>query len=108
MNKRILAIALVAVAASGCSRGVLESTSNVSMTVEDRRSTSRRFWVTLVDQQSGARYEQVRVGSKRCRQGPSRLQPGQTILVSVDTYRDEKTGERSRYVDRQNLRTRFC
>jgi hypothetical protein len=108
MNGRIVMIATLAIALTGCSRGVLESTSNVSMTVEDRRSTPRRFWVTLVDQQSGARYEQVRVGSKRCRRGPTRLQPGQTILVAVDTYRDEKTGERSRYLDRQNLRSRFC
>jgi len=108
MNRHVVMAATIAVALCGCSRGVLESTSNVSMTVEDRRSTSRRFWVTLVDRQSGARYEQIRIGSKRCRQGPTSLQPGQTILVSVDTYRDESTGERSRYVDRQNLRSRFC
>jgi len=108
MNRRILAIATLAVALSGCSSSVLESTSNVSMTVENRQSKPRRFWVTLVDQQSGARYERVRIGSKRCRNGPGRLQPGQTILVSVDTYRNEKSGERIRYVDRQNLRTRFC
>ncbi len=108
MNKRIVFAAAIALAIAGCSRGVLESTSNVSMTVEDRKSYSKKFWVTLVDQQTGERFERMRFSGKRCSRGPSTLRPGQTILVSVETYRDEKTGERTRHVDKADLDRRFC
>lgn len=108
MYQRILATTMFVAALAGCSRGVLENSSNVSMTVEDRKSYSKRFWVTLVDQRTGQRFERVRFSGKRCSSGPSRLHPGQTVTVSVDTYRDEKTGKRTRYVDTADLDHQFC
>ena len=108
MNIRILAIAMLAVAATGCSNDVLESTDRVSMKVEDRRDTGRRFWVTLVDQDTGLRIERMRLSGKRCRRGPTTFRRGETITVAFDNYRDEKTGERSRYLDKNDLSSRFC
>lgn len=107
----ILALALSAALLGGCSRGTLVSTETVKTTVEARKDHSRRFWVTLVENEGGRRWEELRIGSgkrRRCSSGPTSLQPGTQVLATVETYRDDDTGELTAYVDKADLRRRYC
>jgi len=108
MKRRILAIAMLAAAVSGCSNRVSDGSTNVRMTVEARQSKARRFWVTLVDDVTGERTRVTRLSGKRCRNGPENFHPGESIMVSFDLYRDEETGIRTREIDEGDLDRRFC
>jgi len=108
MKRSILSIAILAIAASGCSNSVLEGVAKVPMTVADHRDRTRKFWVTLVDKRTGERIEELRTGGRNCRRGLTTFHRGDTIMVSFRVYRDDRTGKRTRLIDRIDLDDRFC
>lgn len=103
--KKIIAIAMLAVL-SACDMGEMVAVNTVQMTVEAAKESKRRFWVTLVAE-DGSRFEQVRIGSKRCRYGPENLTVGRRIDVIVQAHRYDD-GRIVQTIDRWDLRQRFC
>lgn len=111
---RILGPAALAAVLCSCANTMLDPNSDlerradVRMTVIDRKSYTKRFWVTLRDPETGVRYEQYRFSGKWCSRGTQSLHPGQTVTVTVDIWRDRRTGQRTRKLNSSDLDRRFC
>lgn len=104
--KRILALVAIAATLSACTPDKLVADPTAKLTVTARKSTNKRYWVTLSDGK-GATFEQVRVGGKRCRRGRSTLKVGTVIDARIQTWERE---DKSRYrtVDKSSFRSKFC
>lgn len=92
---------------AGCRGKELVSSTNVRARVINVDTNSRRFWVSLIDE-NDVQYTEVRLGGKRCRYGPTNLPLGRELLVKVDTYRYPNDETLFQQIDSVDLRDRFC
>jgi hypothetical protein len=108
MNRTVASLLATTLLLCACDRTVLETQSNVRMTVVDRKNGGRRFWVSLQEDQTGRLWKEVRFSGKWCSKGPARLPIGSSVMVRVETYRDEDTGRRTEHLDKTDLDRQFC
>lgn len=100
-----LALALVP---SACAPGPMLRSETVGMTVTNRKDGTRRFWVSLVEDDTGIHHKQIRFSGKYCSNGPDRLPYGRHVTVRMNVYRSEKTGQEVRRIDTSDLDRQFC
>lgn len=91
-----------------CDPGELVSQDDVRMTVVDRKSGGRRFWVSLQDEKTGQIWKKIRFSGKWCSNGPTSLPVGSSVTVLVKTYREKDTGRRIERIDSADLDRQFC
>ena len=82
--------------------------------VVSRSSSSRQFYVTLRNVETGELYENIRLRSRatatkgRCRNGPRNLVPGQQFPVPFTIWENSSTGVRTEAPDDVELGRAMC
>lgn len=110
MSKSAALVAAIALALvpSACAPGPKIRSEAVGMTVTDRQDGTRRFWVSLLEDDTGIHHKKIRFSGKYCSNGPERLPYGRHVTVRVNVYRSEKSGREVRQVDTSDLDRQFC
>ena len=103
----MLKIAMIAASAlllTGC--GKVIAVNDKSMVVLDRKDRAGSFWVTVMSA-DGLKFDRVRIGGKRCRNGPTNIHRGDVLNLRIETVEYSPTDHRYR-IDKSGLRRRFC